>query len=49
VPSLRDCQETCKTLWGLEVEIDDLRTVVDELVTGGRLEVGKFAPRGFYQ
>ncbi len=38
VPSLRDCQETCKALWGLDVEIDELREIVDELLAGGQLE-----------
>lgn len=38
LPSLRECSEICKTLWGLEVETDELRRVVDDLVGAGRLE-----------
>ncbi len=37
VPSLRECQENCKTLWGLEVEIDELREVLEGLVDTGRM------------
>jgi hypothetical protein len=37
VPSLRECQENCKTLWGLDVEIDELRAVLEQLVLAGRM------------
>jgi hypothetical protein len=38
LPSLRECREICNTLWGLEVETDELREVITSLVTAGRLE-----------
>jgi hypothetical protein len=37
IASIRDCQETLKTLWGLDVEIDELRSVLATLVRLGRL------------
>jgi hypothetical protein len=36
--SLADCREDCKTLWGLELDIDELRDVVKSLTTSGRLK-----------
>src|SRR5688500_2826077 len=32
LPSLAACRENCKALWGLEVELDELRSVFDDLV-----------------
>lgn len=38
VPSLRACRESCKALWGLEVELDELRPVFDDLLAVGRIK-----------
>jgi hypothetical protein len=35
--SLADCQDICKALWGLELEIDEIRAVVGRLVGAGKL------------
>jgi hypothetical protein len=37
LPSLAACQDHCKALWGLDVEIDELRNVLDGLVDTGRM------------
>lgn len=37
LPSLRECREICNTFWGLEVETDELRDVLDDLVKAGRM------------
>jgi hypothetical protein len=36
--SLADCQQVCKTLWGLDIDIDEIRVVVRRLEQAGRLE-----------
>ncbi len=36
--SLADCREDCKTLWGLELDIDELREVFKSLTTSGGVE-----------
>jgi hypothetical protein len=37
IESLGSCRETCQVLWGLEVEIDEIRSNVRELVEAGQL------------
>ncbi|RDI73185.1 hypothetical protein Gocc_3092 [Gaiella occulta] len=37
VTSLRECQDHCATLWGLEVELDELRPIFENLVREDRL------------
>jgi hypothetical protein len=41
--SLADCQEICRTLWGVELEVDEIRAVVGRLVGAGKLM--KHGPR----
>jgi len=36
--SLADCRENCATLWGLDLDIDELRAVVKALTAAGRLK-----------
>jgi predicted nucleic acid-binding protein len=38
IASLGECRDTCQTLWGLEVEIDELRSAFSELIREGQLE-----------
>jgi hypothetical protein len=42
--SLADCRESCATLWGLDLDIDELRGVVSTLTAAHRLEktAGRF-------
>ena len=37
VPSLRECQDNCKTLWGLDLELEELREILDGLVAAGAM------------
>jgi hypothetical protein len=37
ITSLRSCQDSCKTLWGLEVELDELRPAFESLVDEDKL------------
>jgi hypothetical protein len=45
LPSLAACQDHCKALWGIHVEIDELRSILDGLVDAGRMtrSNGRFA------
>lgn len=36
--SLADCREACSALWGLDLDIDELRSVVDSLMAAKQLE-----------
>jgi predicted nucleic acid-binding protein len=38
VASLGECRDTCQTLWGLDVELDEVRSAVAGLVREGRLQ-----------
>lgn len=38
IASLGECRATCETLWGLEVELDELRSAFSTLVKDGQLE-----------
>jgi hypothetical protein len=38
ISSLGGCREACKTLWGLDVEIDEIRASVHRLQESGKLE-----------
>lgn len=37
LPALRECQDNCQTLWGLEIELDELREILDALVANGTM------------
>ena len=37
VPSLRECRDNCKTLWGFDVELDEIREILEGMVAAGSM------------
>jgi hypothetical protein len=37
IASLRECQGNCKALWGLDVELDELREILEGMVVAGSM------------